>query len=226
LPTIWFRNQWSWQENTTRPILERVGNAIKAADAALGDYYLYLDKEPQLLFTENDTNTNKIFGVPNRNPYVKDGINDYLVNGRKDAVNPEQKGTKAAADYQVVLKPGESQVIRLRLSDIAPRKASNTNDFAAGFEEIFNARKKETDDFYNSILLAPKDNISSSQTEHYDLMRQALLGMMWNKQFYLYDVNKWLKERGFDPYKTNRKAAQRNEQWHHMNNSDIISIAG
>ncbi len=106
LPTLWFRNQWSWQGNPDRPALQRLGTAVKAVDPKLGARYLYCEGDVPLLFTENETNTQRIFGVPNRSPYVKDSINDCIVYGRQDAVNPEQKGTKAAAHYRLTVKPG------------------------------------------------------------------------------------------------------------------------
>lgn len=227
LPTIWFRNTWSWNDNSKKPILKRVGNAIKATESTLGDYYLYFDKDPQMLFTENDTNTYRMSGIPNRTKYVKDSINDYIVHGNCDGVNPQHKGTKAAADYRIVLKPGESKTIRLCLTDKSPEKLlsvtkTSSDTFGKYFSDLFEARKKECNDFFNSIIFSGKKNASSQHEDRYSVMRQALSGMMWNKQFYLYDVNNWLKERGFDPFKTTRKASQRNEQWHHMHNGDII----
>lgn len=228
LPTIWFRNQWSWG-NASKPVLQRFGNAVKATEASIGDYYLHFDKNPQLLFTENNTNTQRVSGIPNRVPYVKDSINDYVIHGRNDAVNPEERGTKAAAHYRITVKTGEPQVIKLRLSDAAPCKSLSGNTsaqspFGSHFEKVFETRKKEADEFYKSIISLYSDTLPVIQADQVNVIRQALAGMMWNKQFYLYDVNKWLKERGFDPYKTIRKATQRNEQWHHMENSDIISM--
>ncbi len=125
VPTLWFRNQWSWESTKEKPMMQGAcgvaGAAaqqaiVKAVHPAVGERFLYCDGEPELLFTENETNTQRIFGVPNRSPYVKDSIDSYIVHGQKDAVNPEQKGTKAAAHYRLTVKPGESQVIRLRLS--------------------------------------------------------------------------------------------------------------
>ncbi len=119
LPTLWFRNEWSWHGSSIRPALLRQGNAVKAVDARSGKRFLYCEGDVPLLFTENETNTQRIFGVPNRAPYVKDSINDYIVNGKKEAINPEQKGTKAAAHYHMTVPPGGTQVIRLRLTDCA-----------------------------------------------------------------------------------------------------------
>src|SRR6516162_6209788 len=125
LPTLWFRNQWSWQSQAERPRLRQVAGTpgmgvIQASDPVLGDRYLACAGDMPLLFTENDTNTQRIFGVPNRSPYVKDSINDYIVHGQAGAVNPDKQGTKAAAHYRLTVNPGASQVVRLRLSDVAP----------------------------------------------------------------------------------------------------------
>jgi hypothetical protein len=214
LPTLWFRNQWSWAGNTERPSLQRVGNAIKAVHPKLSERYLYCEESPTLLFTENETNTERIFGVPNRSPYVKDSINDYIVQGQRDAVNPEQRGTKAAAHYRVTVQPGGSQVIRLRLSNVAAGKNGTFSDF----NDVLAIRHKEANQFYDTVI--PK----SLNADQSNVMRQALAGMLWSKQFYHYDVDKWLEERGCDPFKANRKTGPRNDGWHHMYNGDIISM--
>jgi hypothetical protein len=214
LPTMWFRNQWSWQGAPDRPILQRVGNAVKAVHPALGERFFYCDGDVPFLFTENETNMQRIFGVPNRSPYVKDGINNYIVHGQKDAVNPEQKGTKVSAHYRVTVKPGDSQVVRLRLTDGAPGKQDPFRDF----DDILEIRHKEADQFYDTVI--PR----SLNADQANVMRQALAGMLWSKQFYHYDVDKWLEERGSDPFKESRKQAPRNDHWHHMYNGDIISM--
>lgn len=223
LPTLWYRNQWSWRANAQKPELRIIGHAIAATDAVLGTRYLYCDGEAPILFTENETNTQQVFGVPNRNPYVKDGINNYVVNGQKDAVNPDQKGTKAAVDYQLSIQPGESRVIRLRLSDRAPDVSAEGNGrsgpaVGTGFDGMLELRRKEADDFYGEVI--PR----SLNADQANVMRQALAGMLWSKQFYHYDVDKWLEERGSDPFKASRKQAPRNDHWHHMYNGDVISM--
>jgi hypothetical protein len=228
LPTLWFRNQWSWQAKAARPSLAQADSApghrlVKAVDPSLGERYLYCQGAPPLLFTENETNTQRVFGVPNRTPYVKDSINDYVVGGRLEAVNPEQRGTKAAAHYRLTVNPGECQTIRLRLSDAGPVASGQGNGKGAAplgnhFAEVLQARRTEADEFYAAITprsLAP---------DQANVMRQALAGMLWSKQFYHYDVDKWLEERGSDPFKPTRKAAPRNDQWHHMYNGDVISM--
>ncbi|HTV63784.1 MAG TPA: glucosidase, partial [Verrucomicrobiae bacterium] len=223
LPTLWFRNLWSWQSKVKKPVLRRVGNAIHAVHAELGERYLHCEGGAPLVFTENETNNRRLFGVPNASRYVKDGINDYLVQGLPDAINPEQTGTKAAAHYRVTVPPGGSEVIRLFLTDQAPRapssgKGRNSSPFGAGFAQMLKLRQEEADEFYKSVLPAV---LSADET---NVARQALAGMLWSKLYYHYDLDKWLEERGSDPYQIPRKISPRNEQWHHMYNGDIISM--
>ena len=228
LPTLWFRNQWSWHRSTDRPSLQQIDNAsrppiIRAADPKLGERYLYCDGAPSLLFTENETNTERIFGVPNRSPYVKDSISNYIVHGQSEAVNPEKRGTKVAAHYRLSVPAGGCQTVRLRLSDAVPAsfaesKGKPSGPFGPPFDELLRARHKDADEFYATVIPA---SLTVDQT---NIMRQALAGMLWSKQFYHYDVDKWLEERGSDPFKATRKAAPRNEHWHHMYNGDVISM--
>jgi hypothetical protein len=228
LPTLWFRNQWSWHGNPERPALQQIArdpttSVVQAADAKLGERYLYCEGDVPLLFTENETNTHRIFGVPNRTPYVKDSINNYIVHGQQEAVNPGKKGTKVAAHYRLSVNPGQCQVVRLRLSDAAPaffarRNGEAGSPFGTAFEEVLQGRRQEADEFYASVI--PR----SLNSDAANVMRQALAGMLWSKQFYHYDVDRWLEERGCDPFKATRKAAPRNAQWHHMYNGDIISM--
>jgi hypothetical protein len=194
--------------------MQRVGNAIKAVHPELGDRFLYCEGNATLLFTENETNTERIFGVPNRSPYVKDGINSYVVHAQEDAVNPEEKGTKAAAHFRLTVQPGGCQVVRVRLSDAAHA----TNDRFSDFDDVLEIRHKEADQFYDSVI---PGTLSADQA---NVMRQALAGMMWTKQFYRYDVETWLKERGSDVFQDNRKPVPRNDLWHHIDNGDIISM--
>ncbi len=220
LPTLWCRNKWSWGENADKPLLKRSGNAIRARESELGEFFLHTEKDAELIFTENETNNQRVFGSPNKSLYVKDGINDYIVDGRRSAVNPKQEGTKAAIYHFLSIEPGQSQEIRFRLRAGNKKESQEKNVlFGSSFEKIFTARKKEADDFYNTVIPA------SLNEEQSNLIRQALGGMMWNKQFYNYDVNKWLEERGFDSFNSSiSSSTQRNHQWHHMLNSDIISM--
>lgn len=228
LPTLWFRNRWSWQGDAERPSLQQAAalpaaSVARAVDAKLGERYLYCENGAPLLFTENETNTQRVFGVPNRTPFVKDSIDSYVVHGQEGAVNPEKKGTKVAAHYRLTVGAGQSRVVRLRLSDAAPAAIGRTDGKAAGpfgssFEEMFRARRKEADEFYAAVI--PK----TLNADAANVMRQAVAGMLWSKQFYYYDVDKWLEERGSDPFKATRKQAPRNDQWHHMYNGDVISM--
>ncbi|MHB8902770.1 MAG: MGH1-like glycoside hydrolase domain-containing protein [Thermoguttaceae bacterium] len=226
LPTLWFRNQWSWHADAERPSLslhesDPGQSVVVAVDARLGRRYLYCESNNPLLFTENETNTQRMFDVPNRSPYVKDGINEYVVSGNTGAVNPEKKGTKVAAHHRLTVPAGQSQVLRLRLSDVAPAVSAGANGkdpLGSHFDEVFADRRREADEFYASITP------SSLNADQANVMRQALAGMLWTKQYYHYDVDKWLEERGSDPFKASRKAAPRNEHWHHMYNGDVISM--
>src|SRR5437660_3237594 len=227
LPTLWFRNVWSRRQGVPRPVLQKVptgaGNSvISASHPELGDRFLYCDGAARLLFTENETNKQRLFQAPNPTPYVKDGINDYIVDRREGAVNPQNIGTKAAAHYRLTFGPGQFQTVRLRLSDVAPplppQQDSQFASFATSFDVVMQMREREADTFYAAVIP------SSLTADEANVMRQALAGMLWSKQFYYYDVDRWLEEHDVDPFKTNRRAAPRNEHWHHMYNADIISM--
>jgi len=226
LPTVWFRNEWSWGGSPPRPLLRQVGRGkaqgvIAASHPELGKRFLYADGKAALLFTENETNTERLIRVPNQNPYVKDGINNYIVHGRKDAVNPKKTGTKASAHYSLMVGPGESQTLRLRLSDVAPGVETPTTDWRGGpfdaFDALMEARRRDSDEFYASVIP------SSLNADAAGVMRQAIAGMLWSKQFYYYDVDKWLSEHWADPFNPKRRAP-RNDHWHHMYNADVISM--
>jgi hypothetical protein len=220
LPTLWFRNVWSWGGQVKKPDLQQItGKAstviIKTNHSELGNYYLYCEGNPSLLFTENETNTERIFGTSNQSPFVKDGINNCIVHGRREAVNPKNTGTKAAADYSLTVEPGKSAVIRLRLTS---NPSDSFKPFGDPFDTIFASRKQDADDFYGKIIPA------SLKPDESNVVRQALAGMLWSKQFYLYDIDKWLAEHGADPSLPSYKSASRNEEWQHMFNGDIISM--
>jgi hypothetical protein len=224
-PTLWFRNIWSWGGTVPRPLLRQAiasdgGGAIAASHSELGERFLYCEGEPSLLFTKNETNTQRLVGAPNRTPYVKDGINDYIVHGRHDAVNPEKTGTKASVHYALTVGAGESKLLRLRLSDVAPAALAAQNgqgDPFGGFDNSMDVCRREADEFYATIIPSPLD------ADEANVMRQALAGMLWSKQFYYYDVDKWLEEHGADPFQPRRRAP-RNDHWHHMLNADVVSM--
>jgi Glycosyl hydrolase family 63 C-terminal domain len=219
LPTLWFRNIWTWWPDEPKPSLKDIskGNGvcgIAAADSLIGTYYLYCEGQPRLLFTENETNNRRLFGTANPTPYVKDGINDFVVAGRHNAVNPNNTGTKAAAHYQLRVGAKAAAVIRLRLSNIEHNAA---DPFGAPFAQIVEARRREADDFYRSIT---PPGISEDAA---NVMRQALAGMLWSKQYFFYDVDKWLDEHGADPLVAETGQA-RNRDWFHMISEHVISM--
>jgi hypothetical protein len=224
LPTVWFRNVWSWGGNPPRPVLRQAATSeassvIAASHTDLGERFLYAEGSPALLFTENETNTERLFDTANRTPCVKDGINNTILHGRQDAVNAEKTGTKASAHYLLTMGAGESRTLRLRLSDTAPAASNSTRGGPFdSFDEVMKARRQEADEFYASVIPSALDADAAR------VMRQALAGMMWSKQFYYYDVDKWLEERGANRFKSRRRAAPRNEHWHHMYNADILSM--
>ena len=215
LPTVWFRNTWSWgSEDARRPVLREVNGAIELEHPDLGQLRLQCDGSPELLFTENETNFQRLFGAPNRSPYLKDGIHEYVVSGASDAVNPARIGTKAAARYILSLGPGETQMVRLRL---AP-PSGNGEPFGANFDDVFAQRIREADEFYATVI--PTDLAPDART----VMRQALAGMLWSKQFYHYVVRDWLKGDPAAPLPPSERLNGRNREWSHLYNADVISM--
>ena len=218
LPTLWFRNTWSWYEDADKPELkvysQKEGySIIRATHPSLGERWLYCNQPHGLLFTENETNNKLLFGSENASPYVKDGINNYVVQGEKEAVNPDKTGTKFSAHYQLSIPPGESRTIELRLSD----SDSLQNPFA-DFDRIFQQRIQEADEFYHS--LTPQD----IPEDHRNVQRQAFAGMLWNKQFYYYVIEDWLNGDPTQPSPPEGRKEVRNREWKHLFNDDIISM--
>jgi hypothetical protein len=218
LPTVWFRNTWSWSAGCVRPELREdesdSGSRIAIAHPQMQERWLYSEGANELLFTENESNLRKLFGEPNRSPFVKDGINEYLVSGAKGSVNPERRGTKAAANYKLALAAGETAVVRMRLSDI---DFQGQNGFE-GFENIVALRHKEADEFYETVV--PHDLSTDAQS----VMRQAFAGMLWSKQFYHYVVRDWLKGDPENPPPPEERQHGRNHEWTHLYNADVISM--
>jgi Glycosyl hydrolase family 63 C-terminal domain len=225
LPTLWFRNTWSWQQGAPKPFLRRAhspkgAEAIRASHPELGEYLLHCGGEPTLLFTENETNSERLFGSPNESAYVKDGFHRYLLEGQLDAVNPAAEGTKAAAHYILRVGPGKSTVIRLRLADKALDESNTQKEpgpFGAEFDEVMTQRLQETDEFYRSVTPA------STSPDAANVMRQALAGMLWTKQHYGFDGDQWLKGHDAHPLLPHTHYS-RNDQWFHMVSDDIISM--
>jgi hypothetical protein len=216
LPTLWFRNTWVWWPDQPKPSLRQMSSintiTIETSHAELGNFLLHCDGNPRLLFTENDTNNERIFGTPNGTPYVKDGINNYVVGGRQDAVNPNETGTKAAAHYQLNVGAGETAVIRLRLCN-----ADSRDPFGRQFDQIIEARRGEADAFYQAIAPAHVGEDTAR------VMRQALAGMLWSKQYFFYDTDRWLEEHGFDAMRPTPRQV-RNREWFHMIGDNVISM--
>jgi Glycosyl hydrolase family 63 C-terminal domain len=216
LPSLWFRNTWSWWPDQPKPSLrQRPGEnsvAIEISHAELVGFLLHCDQKPRLLFTENDTNNERLFGGLNATPYVKDGINDHVVAGRDNAVNPAQTGTKAAAHYLLSVGAGETAAIRLRLSNTDLR-----TPFGGDFDQIIEARRQEADAFYSAITPAGVGEDAAN------VMRQALAGMLWSKQYFFYDVDRWLEEHDADPMQPTTRQI-RNREWFHLIGDHVISM--
>ena len=224
LPTLWFRNTWSWEQDAVKPSLKvydrRADFAVVEAAEAEQKNYLYCDfsnwskGSSPLLFTENETNYRQLFDTDNSSPYVKDGINNYVVQGDRDAVNPQQLGTKFSPHYVLNLGAGETKTIKLRLT----KSADLTQPFGAEFDSIVQTRKQEADEFYQELTPF------SLSSEERNIQRQAFAGMLWTKQFYYYSVERWLKGDPTQPTPPAARKKGRNHQWHHLDNAEIISM--
>jgi hypothetical protein len=223
LPTLLFRNTWSWGVGDDKPSLTQVADVarmtvVEAVHPELGRRWLYCDGEVPLLFTENETNRERVFGSPPSASYVKDGIDRYVVRGEVSAVNPAASGTKVAVHHVLRVEPGASATLRLRLTDVAlPADAAGmaTGPFA-DFDQVMDLRRAEADAFYDTLMPA------AATEDEQRVMRQALAGMLWSKQYYYFDVERWLAEHGLDPLDANTNL--RNHDWFHMVNDDVLSM--
>ena len=246
LPTLWFRNTWSWGMDLRRPVICRATpvNGILSAELQHWQYgkrWLLAAGQPELLFTENETNNTRLFNGRNRSPYVKDAFHEYLIHQNKSAVNPDQTGTKMAAHYVLDLAGGQSAMLKLRLTDLEPlgsmdsnatavgtisspahqertAEVPGTNDFEAGFDRLFELRKAQADEFYASRI--PQQLSDDAK----NVMRQAYAGMLWSKQFYHFDVKTWLEGDPAGPPPPKERLHGRNKDWTHLYNDDIISM--
>jgi hypothetical protein len=220
LPQLWFRNTW-WLEREPGLLgLERVESkkglsTIQVQDPRLGELYFYCDDSPELLFTNNETNRQRLFGEDNPSPYVKDAFHAYVVNGVRESVNPAQTGTKSAAHYDYTIQPGGTQVVRLRLCPAPP--SAGFQPFGKEYETAFRARQVEADEFYQEVT---PDVLNEDRQ---NVMRQALAGMLWSKQYYFFDLDTWLEEHGANPL-LGGKRMMRNRDWYHMTNDNVISM--
>jgi hypothetical protein len=243
LPTIWFRNTWSWGRDDYRPCLRAIpelnipkeygipgSGVVQVEHKTYGSRWLLCEGEPELLFTENETNARKLFGGENRTPYVKDGINEYVVHGNREAVNPGKTGTKASALYRLQIAPGATATLRLRLTDQEPRiarlsaprlviaAAPMTELFGQSFDSVFAVRRSEADEFY--ATRAPKGLSEDAK----NVQRQAFAGLLWSKQFYHFDVRTWLDGDPAGPPPPESRKKGRNHEWIYLYNADIISM--
>ena len=210
LPTLWYRNNWTFDDNEKPKLRQADLNEIHASHPKLGDYRMECEGAAELLFTENESNASRLWSQPNPTPYVKDAFHEYVVSGNKSAVNPAKTGTKAAAHYMVSVPAHGSTVIRLRL-------AQKGKGFA-DFDQVFTQRQAEADEFYDRIT--PKNLTDDERNVH----RQALAGMLWSKQFYYFDLDKWLLEHDSHPILSAGSKKVRNQEWFHMLNADVISM--
>jgi hypothetical protein len=219
LPTLWFRNSWSYDPDITKPCLKVMSEnseitTVSASHPTLGQMQLYCEAPSEILFTENETNYRRLFGTPNRSPHVKDGINDYITVGKKERINLQRTGTKCSPHYLLNIGGGQSTQVRLRLS----KDPNRADPLGKEFTEIFQTRKQEADAFYQEII---PEMVSD---ELRIVERQAFAGMLWSKQFYNYVIEDWLKgDQGCPPPPVGRKYG-RNARWIHLYNDDIISM--
>jgi hypothetical protein len=246
LPSLWFRNTWSWGRDLRRPSVQRSTSVPDSVNAEIahwryGKRWLLCAGQPELLFTENETDFAKLFNGKNRSPYVKDAFHEYLIRGNKSRVNPQKTGTKMAAYYPLELGPGQSETLKLRLTDMEPLATMErslglvgtitspghadraagvpaSNDFGAGFDDVFSLRQKEADEFYASRVTSELSDDAKS------VMRQAFGGLLWSKQFYHYDVRNWLDGDPAGPPPPPERLKGRNKDWTHLYNDDVISM--
>jgi mannosylglycerate hydrolase MGH1-like protein/glycosyl hydrolase family 63 len=221
LPTLWFRDTWSWDSTNPKPNLLEVKDSspltVEVDHPMMGTRLLCCEGSPELLFTENETNRLKLYGMDNHSRYVKDGINDYIVQGFKEAVNPAQAGTKVAAHYPLSLDSGETVAVRLLF---IPSGSSFRSQelLTRDFDRIFSERQHEANEFYDTVIPA---HLSSDAKQ---VMRQGLAGLLWSKQFYHYVVKDWLEGDAGQPPPPPGRRHGRNHEWTHLYNADVISM--
>jgi hypothetical protein len=225
LPNIWFRNTWSWEGGGSVPVLRSLDTETHSSISAshtdphfielISEYILACEGKPELLFTNNESNNQLLFGTANKSPYVKDGINNYLIKGKREAINPAKTGTRAAAHYHLIIPGGESAEIRLRFFASGDKQIKDP--FGNKFDTLFETRIREADEFYQSLILLPANK------DEENLMRQALAGMLWTKQYYYFDAHQWLLEHRANPL-LGQEREYRNRDWYHMLNNHVISM--
>jgi hypothetical protein len=216
LPTVWFRNTWSWGHKNARPSLKRcqTGEAvIELTEPEYGKRWLFFEGQPDLLFTQNETNFRRIFGYDGP-PHPKDAINDFVVNGQTEAVNRAQEGTKASGHYELNIPAGGSATLKLRFVNTIP----NENIWGTPFDKVFSDRQREADEFYSHLIPA------TLSTDARNVMRQSFAGLLWSKQFYHYVVSEWLDGDPAQPISPSDRKRGRNHDWVHLYNADVLSM--
>ena len=216
LPQLCCRNTWSWQQGAAKPALKGGSGNVAIQHPDLGNFRIDFDTAPTLLFCDNDTNPRRLFGMDEANGYFKDAFHDYVVQGKRDAVNPEQTGTKVGALYERNIEPGAAATIRLRLSPDTGSKAEIRS--FADFDAVIDARRSEADEFYAELqqrIVEPDAKL---------VQRQAFAGMIWNKMFYNYSVDDWLEGDPQQPSPPQERKHGRNRDWRHLNSADVISM--
>ncbi len=212
LPQVWFRNTWSWSHNAKRPILERFGENVLVKEHRLGTYALYFDNPDEILFCQNETNRAKVFGEPQRPQTYKDGFHDYVINGDKSAVN-FRHGTKSCGLYRLNIPAGKSHTIKLRLTHGRPALGAFSD-----FDQIVDQRKNQANDYYDQL----QAKITNKDMRL--VQRQAYAGVLWSKQFYYFDVNKWLEGDPLGQKPPPSRLSGRNGHWRHANMEDVVSM--
>jgi Glycosyl hydrolase family 63 C-terminal domain len=225
LPTLWFRNRWDWGDPYEKPQVRRVDAPgglplLELSEYHYGKRWLAIESAPELLFTENETNYERLFQQKSHAPYVKDAFHRYVVHGEREAVNPAMSGTKAAAHFVSEISPGKDWAIRLRLLDRHPHESGESAQqlFGSGFDKIFWDRQKEADEFYAGRAFP------GASEDAKRVQRQAFAGLVWNRQSYHYDVRRWLEGDPTGPPPDPRRRYGRNHDWTHLYNSDVISM--
>src|SRR5215469_3557114 len=225
LPTIWFRNRWDWGDPYEMPRLQRIQAPdglllVELSDYHYGQRWLAIEGAPELLFTENETNNERLYNQKSKTPYVKDAFHRYIVNADRTAVNPAMTGTKAAAHFVTEVAAGKNWTIHLRFMDRDPNRSGEDADqlFGSPFYKIFSDREREADEFYARRVFR------GASADAKAVQRQAFAGLLWNKQSYHYDVRRWLQGDKTQPTPDPRRRSGRNRDWIHLYNSDVISM--
>ena len=215
IPQLWFRNNWSWSEGEARPVLALTNPQcvnLDCPDPYIGSYHFYYEDSTTPLFTQNETNTPRLYGTPDTGGYYKDAFHEYVIAGNQTVVNPSGTGTKLGVLHQTSVGPGQSATFRVRLSKNPQQEAF------ADFDSVFSARIKEADEFYHQI----QTGITCEDEKN--VQRQAFAGMIWSKQSYHYDISRWLKGDPTQPAPPKERLTGRNSNWFHFHSSEVLSM--